>query len=134
MFPEFLVLQAAGPTHSLHHLFVEFHGRGKDLGVTAKNVPKVNMNQVTRFGQQEVVQVSVTHPQQVSDHTVTSYMHVTKFVTVNGVSHAEKLVLTTALDVSVHDFRLNSIGRSLLRCTLSEKSLERKIKESDLLA
>ena len=47
MFSELLVLNTASTSHGFNHFLVEFHGRGKHLGVTTKDIAKVHMDQVS---------------------------------------------------------------------------------------
>ena len=51
---------AIGPAHS-YHLLVELHGRWEGLGVSAQDVAKVDVDEVSRLGEKEVIQVSVAH-------------------------------------------------------------------------
>ena len=46
-FPESLVLDTRSAPHSLHHLLVQLHGGREDLGVSAQDVAKVDVDQVT---------------------------------------------------------------------------------------
>lgn len=70
---ELLVVLRVDSTHGLHHLLAELHGWGQRLGVTTQDVAEVDVEELAGGGQQQVVQVAVSHPQQVRDHTVASW-------------------------------------------------------------
>lgn len=74
MLPEPLILNTRCPPHPLDHLFVEFHGGRKDLWVSAEDVAKVDVDQVTRLREEEVVKVTVTNTKEVCDNRVASCM------------------------------------------------------------
>lgn len=59
-------------TSKSHHLLAELHWGWEGFGVSTEDVAKVDVNQVTQLGEQEVVQVPVAHAEQVGDHTIAS--------------------------------------------------------------
>lgn len=100
LLPELLVLLALRASHPLHHFFTQLHWRRQWFGVSAQDVAKVDVKQLswredqtlktlnretrildnpkkrTRFlptclCQQQVVQMSVSHSEDVGDDTVT---------------------------------------------------------------
>ena len=44
VFSELLVLKTVSASHCLHHFFVQFHGRRKDLGIAPKNVSEIHVD------------------------------------------------------------------------------------------
>ena len=46
-----------------NHFFAEFHGRWEGLGVSSQDVAKVDVDEVARLREQQVIQVPVTHSQ-----------------------------------------------------------------------
>ena len=70
---ESLVLYTRSASHAFNHLLVQLHGRREDLGVTTQDVAKVDVDQVTRLGQEEVVKVTVTDSEKIGDDRVASY-------------------------------------------------------------
>ena len=69
---ELSCLDGIDAAHALHHLGAQLHGGREELRVVAKDVPKVDVNQLSVRGQQQVVQVAVTDAQQVRDDTKSS--------------------------------------------------------------
>ena len=59
-----------GAAHALNHLAAEFHLRGEGLGVAAKDVAKVDVEEGPVGRDQEVVQVAVADAQEVGDYAV----------------------------------------------------------------
>lgn len=49
--------------YDTNHFLAEFHGRWKGLGVAPQDVAEVDVNEVTRLGEEQVIQVPVTHSQ-----------------------------------------------------------------------
>ena len=54
------------------HFFVELHRRWERFGVPAENIPKVHVDEVPLLREEEVVEMSVSHSQEIGDHTVPS--------------------------------------------------------------
>jgi len=67
---ELLIVLRVDAAHGLHHLLAELHGRGERLGIAPQDVAEVDVEQLARFRQHQVVQVAVAHAQQVGDHAV----------------------------------------------------------------
>jgi hypothetical protein len=72
---EFLVVLRVDSTHGFNHFFAQLHWRRQGFGVSPKNVAKINVEQFSRGGQQEVIQMSVTNSKQVGYHTVARWKH-----------------------------------------------------------
>ena len=70
LFPEGLVVVRVDAAHGLHHLLAELHRRRQRLGVAAQDVAEVHVEQAAGLGQQQVVQVAVTHAQKIGDDAV----------------------------------------------------------------
>ena len=99
LFPEVLVMLTIHPSHGINHLLGQLHGRRQGLGISAKNVTEVNVNQVAGGGEHQIVQMPVAHSQQVGDDAVTS----------------------TRFHPRVHALSRHSIGPSLTGVVLAEK-------------
>ena len=58
--------------HALHHLTAQLHRRRQRFWVPAKDVPEVDMEEVSIACEKQVVEMTVPDPQQVGDDTVAS--------------------------------------------------------------
>ncbi len=72
MLPEPLILLTRRSPHTLHHFLAQPHGGREDLGISSKNVTKVNVNEVAIIREQKVVKMSVSYRKQIGNHTVAS--------------------------------------------------------------
>lgn len=61
-----------GAAHGLDHFLAQLHGRREGLGVSAQHVAEVDVKQVARLRQHQVVQVAIANAQHVCDHAVAS--------------------------------------------------------------
>lgn len=71
--PELLVVLGMYASHSFDHLFAEFHGRRQRLRIAAEDVAEVDVKELARSGQHQVVQMAVADAQQVGNDAVTSF-------------------------------------------------------------
>lgn len=70
-FPKLLIMLRMYTTHGFDHLLTEFHGRRQWFWVTSENITKVDVEQLARFGQHQIVQMSITNSQQIGYDTIT---------------------------------------------------------------
>lgn len=70
VFEEVLEAGALDTTHGLDHGPVEAHLRCHHFGVVTENVGEVNVEEAALVRQHYVVHVTVTHSQQIRNHTV----------------------------------------------------------------
>lgn len=61
LFAELVVVFGVYAAHGLDHLLAELHRRRQRLGVATQDVAEVDVEQRSGPGQQQVVQVTVTH-------------------------------------------------------------------------
>lgn len=87
------------PAHPLHHLPTQFHWRRERLGVAAKDVAKVDVEEVAIVCKEKVIEVAVPNPQEVGDDAVAG----------------------TGADVSLHHFRGDAVRAGLTRCNVAEE-------------
>jgi len=67
---ELVIVGPARAAHAFDHLLAQLHRRREVLGIAAENEAKVNVEQVARGRDQEVVQVSIAHAEDVSDDAI----------------------------------------------------------------
>ena len=84
-----------------NHFFTEFHGRRQVFRISSKNVSEINVKQTTTFGQHQIVQVTISNPKKVRDHAIAG----------------------AALDVGVHDLRLDTMWSRFAWIMFTEKVL-----------
>lgn len=69
---ELLVVLRVDAAHRLDHFFAEFHRRRQRLGIAAEDVAEINVEQFTRFGQHQIIQMAIADTQQVSNDAIAS--------------------------------------------------------------
>ena len=72
MLSESLILYARRSPHAFHHVLVQLHGWREHFGVASEDVAKVDVDEVARLGEKEVVKMAVTDSEKVSDNRVAS--------------------------------------------------------------
>lgn len=60
-------------THGVHHFFAQLHRRWKRLRVTAKDISKVDMEQLPALRQQKIIEVAIANSKKISNDTISSY-------------------------------------------------------------
>ena len=69
-FLKLLVVLRVHAAHSFHHLSAQFHGRRERFRVAAQNVAEVDVEQFAALCEQQIVQMAITHSQQICDDAV----------------------------------------------------------------
>lgn len=69
-FPKLRVMLGMNTAHGLHHFFAEFHGWRQRLGIASEDVAEIDVEEFARFGQHQIIQMSIAHTQQVRDDTI----------------------------------------------------------------
>lgn len=72
-FPELLIMLRMNAAHGLDHLLAELHWRRQRLRIPAEDVAEIDMKQFARFGQHQIVQMTIADAQQVRYDTISSY-------------------------------------------------------------
>ena len=70
---ELRVMLRVDAAHGLHHLFAQFHRRRQRLGIPSEDVAEIDVKEFARFGQHQVIKMTVADAQQVRDDTIASY-------------------------------------------------------------
>lgn len=68
--PELLVVLRMDSTHRLDHLLAEFHRRRQRLGIAAEDVAEIDVEQLARFSQHQIIQMAIADAEQVRDDTI----------------------------------------------------------------
>lgn len=98
-FPKLVVVFWLCSSHALHHLPAQLHGGRQWLRISAQDVAKIYVEEVTWGGQEEIVKVAVSDTQQVGDDAIAS----------------------TWLDVCVHHLRGDAIWAVVRWSTAAEE-------------
>ena len=61
--PELLVVFRVDAAHSFDHFLAEFHGRRQGFRIATQYVAEIDVKQLARLGQHQIVQMTVAHAQ-----------------------------------------------------------------------
>lgn len=62
-----------GAAHCFYHFFAEFHGWREGFWVAAEDEAEIDVEEVARGGEEEVVEVAVAYAEEVGDDAVAGY-------------------------------------------------------------
>ena len=128
---ELRVMLRVDAAHGLHHLFAQFHRRRQRLGIPSEDVAEIDVKEFARFGQHQVIKMTVADAQQVRDDTIASYpdgqdrTHREIVKLMNDDEERESGPLTATADVAVHHFGSDAVRPAFRRMVLAEKVQDR---------
>lgn len=72
-FPELSVMFGMNTSHGFDHLFTEFHGWRQRFRIASEDVTEIDVEELARLGQHQIIQMAITNAEKVRDDTIASY-------------------------------------------------------------
>lgn len=72
-FPELSVVLWMNSAHGFHHLFAELHRGRQRLGIASEDVAEIDVKQLARLGQHQIIQMAIADAEKVRDDTIASW-------------------------------------------------------------
>jgi len=71
-FPELSVVLWMNSAHGFDHLFTEFHWRRQRLRIASEDVAEIDVEELARLGQHQIIQMAIANAEKVRDDTIAS--------------------------------------------------------------